>query len=392
MSRTLVPAASSKNVLIEHVRAQVPGFRQRAGEAEQARELPAASIEAFHVAGLARTLVPRRFGGRELGLDALFELVVEIGRGDASHAWCAGLMISHPHMVAFFPERAQQEVWADGPDVPIALSVPPVCAVRQVAGGFRVSGRSPFVSGILHSRWVIVSGMVHGDRAPQWCFFLVPKDEYAVEYTWFTSAMQATGSNTVVTDDVFVPEHRMLRLSDFREGRGPGSAAHAAPQYHLPWASYAPTTFVATMIGAVRGAYEQFRDWTTARVTASGAPVAELASVQLRMSEIGADLDAAELLVGRALDQTALPIPPSLQTRARSMRDFSRAGQLAVSSIDALLAMSGTAGFAESNALQRAWRDIHFAAAHVSVNPEVNAVHWARLELGVERPPSVQIY
>lgn len=392
MVGTATHPAMSGEAVIRCVRELVPGFRERAGEAEQARRLPPASVEALLAAGLSRILVPRRFGGHELGMDTFFEVVREIAMADASHAWCAGLLISHGHLTAVFPEQAQQEVWVDGPDVPIAMGVPPVCKVERVDGGYRVSGRSPFVSGVLHSRWVVVAGMVPGDGPPQWCFFLVPPGGYTVEETWFTAAMRATGSNTVVTDDVFVPEHRMLRLADLREGCGPGSATNPAALYRLPWASYAPLTFVATMLGAALGAFEQFRDWTATRATASGAAVADYSGVQLRMATVGADLDAAELLVRRAIAETAGPKPPSLEIRARSMRDFSRAGQFAVSSIDTLMAMSGTAGFAESNALQRAWRDIHFAASHVSINPEVNATPWARAQLGLERPATVQIY
>ena len=71
-------------------------------------------------AGLARILVPTRCGGYGLGLDTWFEVVREISAADASHGWCASLLIHHPHMVGQFPEQAQEAVWADGPDVPIA--------------------------------------------------------------------------------------------------------------------------------------------------------------------------------------------------------------------------------------------------------------------------------
>ncbi len=47
-----------------------------------------------------------------------------------------------------------------------------------------------------------------------------------------------------------------------------------------------------------------------------------------------------------------------------------------------LIGMSGTAGFAASHPIQRAWRDIHFAAMHVALNPEQNFAHFGRSELG----------
>ena len=116
-----------------------------------------------------------------------------------------------------------------------------------------------------------------------------------------------------------------------------------------------------------------------------GVAVAELASVQVRLARAAADLDAAELLLRRALDAAQAPTPPSLALRARIMRDCARAAEFCVAVIDTLIAMSGTAAFATSHPIQRAWRDIHFAAMHVALNPEQNFSHFGRAELGLPR-------
>ena len=65
----------------------------------------------------------------------------EIGKADASHAWCASLMIHHPHYISQFAEDAQQAVWADGLDVPIAASILPSARVKPVDGGYRIPPR-----------------------------------------------------------------------------------------------------------------------------------------------------------------------------------------------------------------------------------------------------------
>ena len=102
-------------------------------------------------------------------------------------------------------------------------------------------------------------------------------------------------------------------------------------------------------------------------------------------ARILADLDVAELLLRRAVDTAQTPSPPSLALRARTMRDCARSSELCVSAIDALIAMSGTAAFAATHPIQRAWRDIHFASMHVSLNPEQNFAHFGRTELGLPR-------
>ena len=113
--------------------------------------------------------------------------------------------------------------------------------------------------------------------------------------------------------------------------------------------------------------------------------IAEIPSIQVRLGRAAADLDVAELLLRRAVDTAKTPSPPSLALRARTMRDCARSAELCVSAIDALIAMSGTAAFAANHPIQRAWRDIHFASMHVSLNPEQNFAHFGRTELGLPR-------
>ena len=380
-------ADDGRDDVLARVRALTATIRERAAVAEEARTVPRDVIDALLAAGITHILIPRRFGGYGLGLDTWFEVVREIGKADASHAWCASLMIHHPHYISQFAEDAQNAVWADGLDVPIAASILPSARVTPVDGGYRISGQFPFASGINHSRWLIVGGMVETGGAPEWTFFLVGPNDFKIVDTWFTGAMRATGSNTAVCDDVFVPASHTIALSALREGNGPGGKLHAHPIYRAPFISYAPLTFVTPMLGAALGAYETFRDWTKTRRGTGGVVIADITSIQVRLARAAADLDAAELLLRRAVHVAQAPTPPALTIRARSMRDCSRAAELCVGAIDTLIAMSGTAAFAASHPIQRAWRDIHFAAMHVSLNPEQNFAHFGRTELGLPRDP-----
>jgi 3-hydroxy-9,10-secoandrosta-1,3,5(10)-triene-9,17-dione monooxygenase len=395
MTRTNEPPASNTHkAVLTRVRELTAGFRDRAAAAEQARTLPKESVDALLGAGITRILIPPRFGGYGLDLDTWFEVVREIAKADASHGWCASLMIHHPHYVSQFPEPAQQAVWADGLDISIAASIQPIGRVATAEGGYRISGEFPFASGVNHSQWVMVGCLVDAPGGGvEAKFFLIGPKHFKVKDTWFTSAMQATGSNTIVCDDVYVPESHTLALSDAREGKTPGGKLHSHPIYRAPWISYAPLTFTIPMLGAALGAYEMFREWTKSRSAGrGGAALAELTSIQVRLARAAADLDAAELLVRRALDVAQAPVPPSLNARARTMRDCVRVAEFCVGVIDTLMAMSGTAGFAASHPIQRAWRDIHFAAMHVALNPEQGFSHFGRLEFDLPRDPHLPFF
>ena len=120
--------------------------------------------------------MPKRYGGMELGLKAWVDLTVEIAKADAAHAWCASLIMHHPHYLAQFPDAAQAEAWSDGPNVAMAATFTPTSKVDPVEGGYRVSCSIPYLSGINHCSRVMIGGMVPTpDGPPDWTLFLVPE-------------------------------------------------------------------------------------------------------------------------------------------------------------------------------------------------------------------------
>jgi 3-hydroxy-9,10-secoandrosta-1,3,5(10)-triene-9,17-dione monooxygenase len=388
MTHETEPKGGTHDAVLERVRGLIAGIRDGAAAAEEARSARQETIDALFATGITRILIPPRFGGYGLGLGTWFEVMREIGKADASHSWLAGLFIHHQHYIGQFAEAAQQAVWANGPDVAIAASIAPAGRAMRVAGGFRISGRFGFASGINHSRWLIAAAMAEFGAGPEHAWFLIGPGDFKVVDCWFTAAMRATGSNAGVCDDVFVPESHAVRMADLREGTAPGGAVHANPIFRAPIVTYSQLTFVTPMLGAAQGTYEVFRDWTRTRRGRNNVALAEIADIQMRLARAAADLDAAELLLRRVLEVPQAPTAPSLSLRARSMRDCTRASELCIGAIDEIMAMSGTAGFASTHPIQRAWRDIHFAAMHVTLSADRGYLQFGRAELGL--PPDPQ--
>jgi alkylation response protein AidB-like acyl-CoA dehydrogenase len=390
MSRNDPPdAGDTRDAVLARVRGLAPLIRDNAAAAEEARTLPRQTVDALLGAGISRILIPPRYGGYGLSLDTWFDVVCEIAKGDASHGWCASLIIHHNHLIAQYPQAAQKALWADGLDVPVAASFAPATVAVPVDGGYRVSGKgSPFASGVDHCTWVMLGGMAQDGGPPEWKFFLVAPGDYSIRDTWFTAGMRGTGSKTIVTDNAFVPSARVLKLTELRDAKTPGGAMHKDVIFHTPFFYYAPISFATPMLGAAQGAYEHFRDWTKTRQAQDGSSLAEKTSLQVRMARAAADLDAADLLLRRAVNVTETPQDYSPNHLARSVRDFARVSELTVSVIDTLVALSGTASFNTSHPLQRAWRDIHFMSMHIAVNTEMNFSHYGRMELGLGRDAS----
>jgi 3-hydroxy-9,10-secoandrosta-1,3,5(10)-triene-9,17-dione monooxygenase len=381
--------------IMDRVRALFPAIRERAAGAEERRSISLESAQDFLDAGLARILVPKRFGGLELGIQAWVDVSAEIAKADASHGWCASLMTHHPHYLAQFPDAAQRAVWADGPDVAIAATLTPTAKVEIVDGGYNViSCAIPYLSGINHSSWVIVSGMVatNTEAAPIWTMLLVPPGKFRSEDTWDTVGMRGTGSNTVVVENVFVPKEYTLAVEDLLLATAPGAQFGKTPLYDTPWVTYGPLTFLGPMLGAARGALEDYRAWTERRISLFGSAVAEYTSIQVDFSRTEADLDAADLLMRRCAEVAESAHRKDERLRARCYRDHVRASELIVGAVDTIMKIGGAAVYASSNSIQRAWRDIHFASSHVVLNPQVGLATWGRYAFKLPRDPKQKLY
>src|SRR5580698_11376426 len=115
----------TKEQIMERTRALVPKFFERAAAAEESRQMPRQSVEEMLDAGFARILLPTRIGGYGLGFDTWFDVMRELSKADASHGWCAGLVIHHAHLIAQYSEAAQNTLWSETIDIPVAASFAP---------------------------------------------------------------------------------------------------------------------------------------------------------------------------------------------------------------------------------------------------------------------------
>ncbi|KWX25997.1 acyl-CoA dehydrogenase [Mycolicibacterium wolinskyi] len=373
--------------LVERARALAPAIRDRAARTEQLRSVPPESIAEIVGAGLGgRMLAPRRFGGDELTLDTMYEVAVELGRACASTAWCAALLPHDAHMVGFFPQLAQEAVWSAGPDVCIAASLAPAATVRKVDGGYRLTGRHGFASGVDHASWVIVSGLIKESGRAANHHFLVGPGEFSIDDDWYAAGMRGTGSKTIVVEDAFVPDGFALAAPSLVAGDGPGSEVNHGSLYRQPLALHAGLTFLGPMVGAALDAHDHFAEWARGR-----APTAASEVVQEAIARTAADLELAQLAIKRVLADARSSGRMELADRAVTLRDYNRAAELLTDAVDRLFKLSGTSGFRDSSPMQQKWRDIHMMASHISFT-RANYQHYGRMVLGLERDPKLTVF
>jgi len=367
--------------------------RAHALETERNRTVSPELIAAMREAGLFRVMQPEAFDGFEYGYDVFVDVVATISAGDGSTGWVYSLGAVHPWMFAGMPLQLQHDIWDDNRDAIAAVSYAPTGKAEPVDGGYRVSGRWGFASGCDNCDWAIVSGHLpraDGGKVPG--FFFLPRRDVAIDDDWFTMGLAGTGSKSFIIDDAFVPYHRTVNIPDLLVGNPPGAQVNRNPIYRQPFLAVVPSCLVAPQIGMARGALQVFVEQVKERrtrgaVAGGGNSMADFTAVQMRVGEAAACIDAAELLLHRDLKETealAASAAPAMDLRLRNRRNHSFASRLSVQAVDALFAAAGGAGLGLQHPLQRFWRDVHAAAAHISVNWDVVGAMYGQYVFGLE--------
>lgn len=390
-----VPAASKRLTAHEAVQlasAMVPRLAERAAEAERIRRVPQTTIDELHEAGLMRLMQPARFGGSELGLDALMNVVIELAKGCTSTAWVYSNLASHAWNIGQFELRAQEDVWGTDPDALAATGLAFPCGrATPVEGGYKLTGKWPFASGVDASTWMLVGAMTElPGRAPERRFFLVPQSQFRSLDNWDTYGLTGTGSHDVEVKEAFVPDHRSVSAEVFAAGQNlPGATLYENPLYAMP--TFAAFAYVLSIvpIATSKAVVEQFTATMRARAsTYTGTRLAELSSVQARIAEAAACVEFAETVVRRDWQELEAEANqrryPSMETKLRWKRNVAFASQLAVRAVDVLMPAAGAGGLAKSSALQRQFRDLHAASAHIGLTWDVHAAAYGQSALGLQ--------
>ena len=164
---------------------------------EQLGRLSADTVALLVDLGITRLVMPARWHGLELGFRAVVDVVAVLARACMSTAWCAALYAEHPWILAHFDERAQADVWCDGADVLLSMSIAAYGQAVARDDGFALSGTWPFVSGCDHADWFMLaceSAALDGSGSQaQLC--LVPRRDVSIDHaSWQVAGLRGTGS------------------------------------------------------------------------------------------------------------------------------------------------------------------------------------------------------
>jgi alkylation response protein AidB-like acyl-CoA dehydrogenase len=299
--------SEAAETLLAKARKLAPKLRERAAATNEARRVPDETIQDFWDAGLWYLLKPKKFGGPEHRPDVALAVASELSRADGSAAWIWAVFTIHDLLVALWPEEFQHEYWAR--NTLSASSFAPTGKATPASAGYRVSGKWTFCSGVDNADWLLLGTFFGppsgGSPIPDIRYVMIPKIDAKVIDDWFVFGLRGTGSKSIVIDDLFVPNHRILGLAEMLQGITPGSKVHDSPLYKTSVWAIIPFTISSPANGMARGALDAFIDEMKVREGSyDHSPLAKKPGIQLAVAEASAMIDAADLLYRRSFRET----------------------------------------------------------------------------------------
>ena len=356
--------------LLDAVERIGPVITAHIDEAERERRLSKPVRDAMADAGLFRLLSPRSLGGFELPPADYSRVLEAISRYDSAAGWSLANPLSFAYRCAWLPDEGAEEIIRSGDDVLIAASINPPIKAVAVDGGYRLTGRVPFVSNCHDATWFGVSAIVMDGDQPQlrvngkaeMILSYMPMDLCNIIGTWAVMGMRGTGSDDVEVTDVFVPSRRTFSLPASAE-RG---SHYQSPLYRFPFLSLAVGGVALAM---ARNAIDEVSALAQGKTPlTSKTLLRDKASTQWKIAQAEAGVRSARALRYQTIDEVwALTVAgetPTLANKADLILSTVNAVSSSVEAIELMFQVAGTSGFQDDSPLQRHFRDIQVLKQH----------------------------
>jgi alkylation response protein AidB-like acyl-CoA dehydrogenase len=355
---------------MDTVRELRPLIEQHSAHGQELRRLPDEIADAFVERGLVRTLLPPDLGGLDVDIVSHLDAVEELSSYDGSAGWNYAICTGSMMFAGFVPPHVREVMLADR-HASFAAAAAPTGRATAVDGGYRVTGRWGWASGIHQSTWALAGVLTFdgetlrttGSGRPLLRQVLVPRSDYTVLDEWHVGGMRGTGSTEFTIADVFVPEERVIGLFNTQ-------VYHPAPYFHLP-SSYFGVALAAVCVGIARSAVDALVDLARTKrslINLSGA-MRDQAGAQHEIAQATALVEAGQLYLHHTTremwERTCAGEPTTMEQRAHCRRSQVFAAESAAKAVDIAYRAAGGTALYERNVFERCQRDVHAALGHI---------------------------
>ena len=361
--------------VIDSIQNLLPTLRGRRQDIEQARRLPADVAASLRSTGIYSLGVPRAIGGQEATPIELMQAIEVVATADGSAGWCAMVGTGNNVCAGYINERGAREVWSN-PEVPTAGIAAPAGSAVRAEGGFRVSGRWPFASGITHCDWAWAGCLVTENgkprmtpHGPEMLHACMPVQDLQVHDTWYVSGLSGTGSTDFSATDLFVPEHRIFALLD-PTGHRP------EPLYRMPSLSLFVFQVACVSLGIARAALDELTELALTKVpTMYQTVLADRPVAQVELARAEAALGSARALLYTTADDMWRTVQAGREVTSRQLAlariACMQAAETGAAVTKTANTLAGGSSIYTRSSLQRHARDAEAITHHFTVAPHV---------------------
>jgi alkylation response protein AidB-like acyl-CoA dehydrogenase len=352
-----------------------PLIRAAQRDIDDLRQLPPGVIDAMRAAGMFRLQAPKEADGFEVDFNTFMEVVEELAQADGSAAWTVAIGNSGTLWGQLSADGAA-EVFAESPDVITAGSFNPRWGrAVPVPGGYNVSGKWTFVSGVSHAKWINLGAIVtDGDDYRRDALgrvevrrCVVAQADATILDTWHVSGLRGSGSHDIEVRDAFVPEERTV-LNDC-------GAARKGTLWEFPLTCALGLGFVSVGLGLARSAIDSVTELAGAKkpVGMTGL-LRERTAVQADIMKAEIKLRAARTLVHSLVREVWEDVEAGrsieIEQRAMLRAAVVNAATVAAGVTDMMYTTAGGTAIYESFPLERTWRDVHAVTQQIMLSPQ----------------------
>ena len=356
--------------LIDAAREIAPIIQKHKEEAERERRLSRPVLNALRDAGFLRMFTPRSLGGLETDPITRALVVEEISRHDSAAGWTLENPLDWAFFCARLPDEGAEEIYSNGADIVIAAQFGRPLNATSTEGGYRISGRAPFVSNCYDADWISSTAVVdvdqHSAGEPEMVMVYFPRAQCEIIDTWNVMGMRGTGSNDISVTDVYVPRSRTFPMvPEFNPG-----SHYQGPLYRLPLVGAAATGIPTPMLGVARRAVDEVTELARTKTpVGSSGLLRERSLAQIQLGKAEAVLRSGRSLffdtVSEAWRRCLDGGTHSLKQKADLLLAMTHAMSSAVQAVELACSIAGTTAFRATSPLERCFRDVQTMRHHV---------------------------
>jgi alkylation response protein AidB-like acyl-CoA dehydrogenase len=319
--------------------------------------LPEPLVAALRSAGAFRLPIPAAWGGPELPMVEIAEVLEELAYLEGAVGWCAMIGCDGGFYTAWLDDEVGRAMYADLDAVTAGWVVPAGSAV-PVDGGHRLTGRWSFGSGSTHADWFCTGGLTADTM--QWRLFFLPAEDVAVvPDSWDTTGLRGTGSNDYAITDAFVPEERSF---DFAE---PAKRSGTLYGFRGTFA----LKVGAVPIGLARRALDEVVALAERKIVMPQlTPLRDLLTLQEGVAKAEALIFSSRAYYHEALHRLADAVDAGgvdEHTRRHAWLSAASSVQACRQAVELLAELVGTDSVRRSNRIERIRRDLVTASTHI---------------------------